>query len=115
MGGPLGDASKGNLMFRGHTVHFLPCIKESGLFGQYHCILKSGRFGDGTGFRIGLKIEIGIFEFEAIREREKIPALVKEGPEVGAVTPSQIVKDGLIYLEGYLLFFQEKGEILMKQ
>lgn len=115
MGGPLGDASKGNLMFRCYAVHLLPCIKERRLFGQYHGILKSGGFWNGTGLGIGLQIEIGVFEFEAIREGEKIPALVKEGPEVSTVAPSQIVKNGLVYLEWHLLFLQEQGEILMKQ
>ena len=104
MGSPLGDASKGNMVFRGHAVHLLPCIKERGLFGQDHRILKGGGFGNDTGFGVGLQVEIGVFEFETIGEREEIPALVKEGPEIGAVAPPKVVQDGLIHFKGYVLF-----------
>ena len=91
MGGPLGDASKGNLVLRGDTVHLLPCIKECGLFGQDHGILKRSGFRDDARFGVDLEMEIGVFEFETVREGEEIPTLVKERPEIGAVAPPKVV------------------------
>jgi hypothetical protein len=66
MGGPLGDASKRNIVFIGDAVHFLPGVKECRLFGEYHGILQFGGFRDLIWFLILLKIEIGVFQFQAI-------------------------------------------------
>jgi hypothetical protein len=91
MGGPLGHAPKRNVMLIGHPIHLFPRIKQCGLFCEHLGVLKILWFRDGRGFCIVLERLIGIFEFQTIRQREKIPALMKECPKVCTIAPSDFL------------------------
>lgn len=73
------------MLLIGDSVHLLPGIKECRLLGEN---LGIDEFIEGwDGIRLGIVLEnmIGIFELEVIGERQKIPALMEERPEVCAI------------------------------
>jgi hypothetical protein len=91
MGGPLGHASKRNVVLIGDPIHLFPRVKQCGLFSEHLGVLKILWFRDGGGFRIMLERLIGVFEFQTIRQRKKIPALMKECPKVRTIAPSDFL------------------------
>jgi hypothetical protein len=55
---------------------------------------------DSRRFRKGLEELVRILEFQVVREGEEVPALVEKGPEIGPITPANVVQDLLVELIG---------------
>ena len=70
------------MLLIGDSIHLLPGIKEGRLLGKNLCVDQFIQARNDIRLGIVLENMIGIFELEVIRERQEIPALMEEGPEV---------------------------------
>jgi hypothetical protein len=55
---------------------------------------------------------IGVFQFQAVRQRQKVPTLVEERPEVRPIAPTQLIQDGFIDFKRHIEY---QRQVLMEE